>query len=188
MRSTRPSSSIPPAASTSWCGQGDDATGEDEIHGQRISSGGVEVGADDFRISDMGPDGSSAYGAQEPDVAHNPGANTYLVAWEGDDDTGLLVDGEFEIHVQSLDASGAEIGVNDRRISDAGGLGDAARDAINPAVAHNAVDGQFLVAWDADEIDLESGDLRPATERGWRSARHERLPHLHHGPRRQRRP
>ena len=64
--------------------------------------------------------------------------------------------GEFEIYVQRLDASGAEVGVNDRRVSDVGGIGDATRDANSPAVAHNAVDNQFLVVWEADEIDGES--------------------------------
>jgi hypothetical protein len=104
----------------------------------------------------MGPDGSSSYLAEEPDVAHDPGANEYLVTWAGDDDTGTLADGEFEIYVQRLDASGAEIGVNDRRISDVGGFGDPARDASAPAIAHNPVNGQFLVVWAADETDGET--------------------------------
>lgn len=134
---------------------GDDVSGENEIHGQRISASGAEVGTDDFRISDMGPDGSTAYLAEEPDVAHDPAANQYLVAWAGDDDTGALVDGEFEIYVQRLDASGAETGPNDRRISDVGGLGDAARDAFAPAIAHNPLDGQNLAVWAADETDGE---------------------------------
>lgn len=135
---------------------GTDVAGEPEIYGQRISASGVEVGADDVRISDMGTDGVPGFGTTHPDVAHDPGANEYLVTWAGDDDTGALVQEELEIYVQRLDASGAELGVNDRRISDVGGTGDAARDADEPAIAHNPIDGQFLVVWDADETDGES--------------------------------
>ena len=136
--------------------EGDDVAGESEIYGQRISATGTEVGADDFRISDMGPDGNTAFGAFDPDVAYNPGAGEYLVTWEGDDDTGGLVDGENEIYVQRLDASGAQLGVNDRRVSDVGADGDAARDAGDPALAHNTVDNQFLVVWEGDEVDGEN--------------------------------
>ena len=44
------------------------------------------------------------------------------MAWDGEDDLGGLVDGEFEIFFgQLLDANGTEQGVNDFRISDMGG-------------------------------------------------------------------
>ena len=130
---------------------GDDVSGESEIYGQRISATGTEVGADDFRVSDMGPDGNTAFGAFDPDVAYNPATNEYLVAWEGDDDTGALVDGEFEIYTQRLDAAGAQVGSNDVRISRVGADGDGGRDAGDPAVAHNSVDNQFLVVWEGDD-------------------------------------
>ncbi len=135
--------------------EGADTLGEFEIFGQRVSATATEVGADDFRISDMGPDGNAAFDAFDPDVAYNATTNQFLVVWIGDDDTGALVDGEFEVYGQRLEASGAEVGVNDRRLSDVGGTGDAALDAGEPAIAHNAVDNQFLVVWEGDEADDE---------------------------------
>ncbi len=131
--------------------EGDDVLDEQEIFGQRISATGTEVGADDFRISDMGTDGSTLFFGADSDVAYNPGTNEYLVVWEGDDNTAPLVDNEVEIFGQRLDASGAEVGANDFRVSDVGANGDTARSGRDPAVAYNAVDNQFLAVWEADE-------------------------------------
>jgi large repetitive protein len=68
--------------------------GEFEIFAQRLTAGGDEVGANDRRISTMGPNGDTAYSAEGPAVAYDPTSDQYLVAWEGDDDAGLLVDEE----------------------------------------------------------------------------------------------
>ncbi len=135
--------------------EGDDVLNEEEIYGQRISAAGTEVGADDFRISDMGPDGNAAFAAFNPDVAYNAVTNQYMVVWAGDDNTGALVEDEDEIYGQRLEASGAEVGVNDRRLSDVGGTGDSALDAGDPAIAYNAVENQFLVVWEGEEADDE---------------------------------
>ena len=95
------------------------ATDEEfEIFGRLFDEQGNPV-AGEFRISDMGPDGNTSFDAYDPAVAFNPVANEYLVAWDGDDDTAPLVEGEFEIFVQRLSASGTEIGV-DTRISEMG--------------------------------------------------------------------
>ncbi len=140
--------------------EGDDDTsplveGEQEIFGQRIDAlTGAEIGANDFRISDMGPDGDSEYEASEPAVAYNRPGNRYLVVWKGDDDTGDLVDEEFEIWGQLIDgATGAEIGA-DFRISDAGPDGVASRDAGLPGVTHDPFANRFLVVWEADDTDV----------------------------------
>jgi hypothetical protein len=58
------------------------------------------VGVNDFRLSDMGPDGNTNYGAFEPAVAYNGAANEYLVVWSGDDNNAPLVKGEYEIFGQ----------------------------------------------------------------------------------------
>lgn len=52
-----------------------------------------EIGANDFRLSDMGPDGSGDFGAFDPALAYNSLNNEYLGVWEGDDAT----ENEFEI-------------------------------------------------------------------------------------------
>jgi hypothetical protein len=137
-----------------WAGDDDTAPlvdDEFEIFGQRLTSSGTEIGANDFRISDMGPDGSTLYAAGSPDVAILPSAFEFLVVWTGDDNTGLLVDGEFEIFGQRINApSGAETGT-DIRISDMGPDGSVSFGAFAPAVAANPAANEFLVVWDGDD-------------------------------------
>ncbi|HKP19384.1 MAG TPA: hypothetical protein VJT84_12970 [Gaiellaceae bacterium] len=129
------------------------ANGETEIFGQRVDAAtGAEVGANDFRISDMGPDGTFAFEARDPAVAYNATNNEYLVVWWGDDDTAPLVNGEREIFGQRLDAAtGAEVGVNDFRISDMGTDGETSFAAFDPAVAHNQTNNQYVVVWRGDD-------------------------------------
>jgi hypothetical protein len=138
--------------------ESDDTTGtladdELEIYGQRVEGGtGIEVGTNDFRISDMGVDGDIDYDAREAAIAYNSINNEYLVVWEGDDNTGTLVDGETEIFGQRIDAStGAEVGENDFRISDMGSSGDPSLDASKPAVAYNSTNNEYLVVWSGED-------------------------------------
>ncbi len=107
-----------------------------------------EIGANDFRVSDMGGTGNADYYANSPAVAYNSTADEYLVVWYGTDYDGGLVAGEYEIFGQRIDAAtGAEIGANDFRISDAGGTGDPNYDAQYPVVAYNSTDDEYLVVW-----------------------------------------
>ncbi|MCP5100311.1 MAG: hypothetical protein GY943_32570, partial [Chloroflexi bacterium] len=135
----------------------DNADGIVEIYGQRINAAtGVEVGNNDFRISDMGgTDSNAAFSAQRPDVTYNSSNNEYLVVWHGDDDTGSLVDEEFEIYGQRIygDLSdGDEAGNNDFRISDMGSTdGDEVYDAWNTAVTYNNTNNEYLVVWQGDD-------------------------------------
>jgi hypothetical protein len=137
---------------------GDDNTppltdGQQEIFGQRLDAAtGTQVGANDFRISDMGPDGDSSYGAFSPAVAYNSINNQYLVVWYGDDSTAPLVDEEFEIFGQRLNAAtGAQVGANDFRISDMGPEGSISYDASSPTVAYNRTNNEYLVVWQGDD-------------------------------------
>jgi hypothetical protein len=56
-----------------------------------------EIRGYDLRISDMGGTGDPDYDAFWPAVAYNSTNNECLVVWDGDDNTGGLVDEEFEI-------------------------------------------------------------------------------------------
>ncbi|GEM_PF-926864 len=139
-----------------WAGDDDSAplvNDEFEIFGQRINAAtGAAVGTNDFRISDMGPDGNTAYGAQHPAVAYNSTNDQYLVVWAGDDNSGALVNEEFEIYGQRINAAtGAEVGTNDFRISDMGTDGGKDFDAFNPAVAYDDSEGEYLVVWRGDD-------------------------------------
>jgi hypothetical protein len=137
-----------------WRGDDDAGTlvdNEFEIFGQRLTAAGGLAGTNDFRISDMGPDGNVAITAFNPALAYNPQANEYLVVWEGDDDTGALVDEEFEIYAQRLDAAGAAVGTNDFRLSDMGSDGNNQRDANEPSAAYDVQANEYLVVWSGDD-------------------------------------
>ena len=139
-----------------WEGDTLDLTNDEfEIYGQRLdATNGTEIGADDFRISDMGTaDGDHDYDAKNASVTLNTTDNEYLVVWEGDDDTSSLNNNEFEIYGQRLDgATCTELGDNDFRISDMGETdGDPAFEAHDPAVAYADRVGQYLVVWKGSE-------------------------------------
>jgi hypothetical protein len=140
---------------------GNDNTGslaidELEIFGQRLdAASGLALGADDFRLSDLGFDDDPAHGAFYPAVTYNPAAGEYLVVWFGDDNTIGLADNEYEIFGQRLaGATGAELGPNDFRISHMGPDGVIAPTAQEPAVGYNPAAGEYLVVW-FGRVDIE---------------------------------
>ena len=105
----------------------------------------------DFRISNMGPDEDTRFFALDPAIAYNSNANEYLIVWAADDESGALVNDEFEIYAQRVNAAtGAATGPR-LRISDVGSDGDPAFDAYDPAVAYNSVDDEYLLVWQADD-------------------------------------
>jgi len=139
-----------------WSGE-DDTIGalvdnEFEIYGQRYNATtGAEIGSNDFRISDMGPDGDNSFDATTPAVSYNATDNEYLVVWRADNDTGGVVDGKFEIYGQRINAAtGAEIGSNDFRISAMGLPGNSDFDANDPAISYNITNNEYLVVWSGD--------------------------------------
>jgi hypothetical protein len=135
--------------------RGDDATSplvdnEFEVFGQIVSNIGAEVGSD-FRISDMGTDGTTTHNALFPNVSHDPFNNHFLVCWYGDDNTVPLLDNEFEVYIQMLTGSGAAVGTNDLRISDAGGTGQLIHNAFFPHGVYNSTNREFLLVWRGDD-------------------------------------
>jgi len=90
-----------------WIGDDDKALlaeDEFEVFGQRIDAEtGAQVGQDDFRISDMGPDGDPGYQAFSPTfITYNSENYEIMVVWRGDEGIGVLIDEEFEIFGQRL--------------------------------------------------------------------------------------
>ena len=125
--------------------------GDQEIYGQRIdATTGAAIGENDFRISDMGPDGAIGYEVYNPDVIYNPDLNEYLVVWRGDDVHGPG-ENENEVYVQRIDATtGNEVGANDFRVSVSGIDGNAVRDAFMPHAVYNSTAQEYLVVWYGD--------------------------------------
>lgn len=139
-----------------------DTTGQDEqfeVYAQRLDASNNEVGAPDARVSDMGPDGSTAYAvAGRPAVEYVSVTQRYLVVWHGDDNTPPLVDGEMEIFGQALSAVGEPLGVNDFRVSTFGPAGNPNTDATSPELAYSPLANQSLVVWQGNG----AGSLAPA--------------------------
>jgi hypothetical protein len=131
-----------------WHQDGFAADNERDVFGQRLNSGAVPVGADDFRISETGPDGDPDLGGADPSVAANSQDGEYLVAFSAS----LAPSEELEIKVQVLAPDGAQVDVNDARISDVAGEGDLTRSAFAPAVAFSPAARQFVVAYGADDL------------------------------------
>jgi hypothetical protein len=174
-----------------WAGDdnvGSLVDGEIEVFGQRLDAAGIALGANDFRISDMGPDGDAGFDASFPAVAYNRKGDEYLVVWNGDNDF-LQANDEVEIFAQRLGYVGknlVELGVNDLRISDMGPNGNTSYVGQLPAVTFNSRDDDISGRLDRRGQRRRPGrqrarDLRPASHRGGRADRVQRLPHQRHG-------
>lgn len=123
---------------------------EYEIYGQfvKFGMGGIpQIGVNDFRISDMGPDGYPNYSGESPDIAYDTNKQLYLVVWHGD-----LTENELETFGQLIDAdSREEVGFNDFRLSDMGPDGNEFFDAAMSSVAFSNTDNNFLIVWGGDD-------------------------------------
>jgi hypothetical protein len=100
--------------------------GDTEAYVQRLDGNGAEIGANDERISHMGPDGAKDYGlGVDVAVGYSPAAQQYLVTWHGDTTSFGLVKDENEVFGQGLDINGSEIGLDDQPYSSMGPDGTA---------------------------------------------------------------
>jgi len=137
-----------------WYGDdnvGGRASGEFEIYAQRVSgSTGAEIGANDFSVSETGPNGNNLYLAQYPDVAWNADRNEYLVVWSANKTVATASFSEYEIYAQRLAADGSQIGRDDFRVSYMGPEGSSSFDAFRPHVAYHRAGKQYVVAWRGD--------------------------------------
>ncbi|GAB5526549.1 MAG: hypothetical protein Roseis2KO_44210 [Roseivirga sp.] len=113
----------------------------------------AEVGENDFRISNMGPDGSGTYDGLKPSIAYNSTDDEFLVVWVGDDNTGSLADNEQEVYGQRIDAAtGASLGAR-IRVSRMGtdGVTTFGLYSGTPAVTWNDDDNEYLVVWSGED-------------------------------------
>lgn len=137
-----------------WWGDDLDAgtvDGENEIYGQRLDgASGAELGTNDLRISVVGPPGDTAWFGASPDVAHDPVEDEYLVVWAAPETVSSPLLG-LEIFAQRFDGTGTEVGPDDFRLTDVGGIGEAGFDADQPKVVYSAVSGRYLVSFRADD-------------------------------------
>lgn len=115
----------------------------------------LEIGVNDFRISNT-PDTTGNLGATlNADVAYNPDSDEYLVVWEAQEfDVSPF---EYEIFSQLLAGDGTPIG-SAVQISYTG-VGTDGSVAREPAVAYNATDHEYLVVWFSDEYAAHQYDI-----------------------------
>lgn len=133
---------------------GDDNIGgmvdeEFEIFLQRILATGAETGPTDYRLSAMGPDGSAAYDANQPQLACSTQLNQCVIAWHADHNTNGQLDEEYEIFIERVGGPTPDSLTThgQRRISLMGGLGDAALEAFEAHIAYNPLNDDYLVVW-----------------------------------------
>ena len=129
----------------------DTATTENEVFGQIYNADGTAINAENIRITFMGPALSINYDARKPEIVYNPDKNEYLVVWYGDHDQNGLVEGEFEIFAQRINANDGSLIGGFKRISDMGPVSNRAYDAFNPHVSYNSRDKIYLVVWHGEE-------------------------------------
>lgn len=100
----------------------------------------------DFRISFLGPEGSTQQGLDESflDVAFNPRRNEYLAVFAADAE----VDNDYEIFGQRLSAGGTRLGPR-IRISKADAPG---RGSTMPSATYNPRRNEYLVAFITDQL------------------------------------
>ncbi len=133
-----------------WTGTDDQTLGE-EVYAQLITGTGAVV-RDDFRISDMGPAGNPAFNIDETVVAANPIDGEFLVVWIGEDNRNVLSVDEREVYAQRvLSTSGAEIGIDDARLSSMGPDGVSIYDVFSIEVVYNSNRNEYFVAWSGDD-------------------------------------
>jgi hypothetical protein len=131
-----------------------DVPGAYEVLGRFITPLGV-FASSPRRYSSMGTDDAdTAFDAVDPDVAWHPVLDAFTVIWSGDDDTGQLVDGRFEVYGQLVDGgTSLETGADDFRISYAVSDDTAGYDMLEPSVAVHPSSDRWFVAFEADPQD-----------------------------------
>lgn len=139
---------------------GDNNTGgyvdnEVEIWGRLISSSTLTASGSQFVISQNSTIGNDVFDQTTPEVVYNSSNNEFLVVWAGDCDCSPLVDNEFEIYGQRVDASDGSLNGSSFKISTQGPDGDDAFDAIEPSAAYNSTNNEYLVVWSGDRISGE---------------------------------
>jgi RHS repeat-associated protein len=111
----------------------DDRSGNGDVYGQLVASGGALVGAS-FTIG-----GETGYVEQYPAVAYDAVDDVYLVVWERR--LPPMQDDDWNLYAQRVAGDGDLVG-------SALAICTAAGDQDAPAVAYDAGTGYFLVAWE----------------------------------------
>ena len=146
-----------------WSGPDDPVDPEvREIHGRLVDADGTLVGPDEFAVS--GLDHPLFYAdPYAPRAVFQPSTNHYVVSWMGAVD-GLVPGGtDGEVWFQVLDGTtGAEVGLDDLRLSDLGPEGDFDFGAGFPALALGPDLSALAVFSGYDQVGISAGGASQA--------------------------
>ncbi len=115
------------------------------IVAEQLGPNGSRVDPNDTAVSAMGDNPLLATVARDPDVAYDPAAKRYLVTWWGNTDFERF-EPVNEIYARALDTDAAPVGDQAAVTENA----DAVRGNVEPRVAYNPDDKEFLVVWHGD--------------------------------------
>ena len=133
---------------------------DSEIWAQFVDGATGALIGSSLRLSTMGAtDGEDFYRAENPDVIYNPEWDEFLVVWQGSDDDSGLVTFDYDIFGQRLSPTGEELGTDDFRISDMGGLPFGTDAAVEPSVEWSPESQTYLVAWRNDDDELSPREV-----------------------------
>jgi hypothetical protein len=132
-----------------------DIVNEYEIWGQLVDAvTGTLVGSN-FKISNTGyySETDPIYDAYHPDVVYNPVENEYLVVWDADH----IEDEAFNIYAKRIDGSNPNMQHSAVKVNAIPPIGDDPDyDCLNPAVAYNNQDNEYMVVYHGE---TNHGDL-----------------------------
>ncbi len=129
--------------------------GARQIYGQFVNAETGELQGSRFLISEMGSEDNTSYHASKPHVVWNSTKRHFLVVWSGDINTGGLVNDEYEIWGRVVNTDGT-FGGNQFRISEMGGTGTTSIWTIDPRVAYNSDNDEYMVVWTSNTEDGSS--------------------------------
>jgi roadblock/LC7 domain-containing protein len=121
-----------------------------------------EQGANDFRISFVDGTGDPTLSALSPAVAYNSNAREYLVVWSAGTREGCVFPNrDEEVFARRIDASSGQLLGAAMNVSQMGSFPcDNGAQGFEPAVAFNAMTGDYLVAWQGREgVTLEEREI-----------------------------
>ena len=98
---------------------------------------------DQFRVSNQGTDGDTAFEVRSPDIAYNSQTNQYLSVWIGSEEGG-----DEEVFGRLIDATGGVVG--DAFVISGDDHAGSEQFFEPPSVTYNVEDNEFLVSWNTE--------------------------------------
>ncbi len=125
---------------------------KEEIYGRAWNGSNEDWTSDPFQISETGQnhEQSGDFSATAPDVVYNSEDHRYLVVWSANGTTDTFLPGNPEIYARHMGATNHILSSVVRKLSNsaAGQL-----PAVDPAVAYNADENEYMVVWSGSKGD-----------------------------------